>query len=82
MNAREETYYSNFKAEMFKRFGRTLTDKEMIEVLVEKNMFLQERLDEAEECNVLNADTIIIAQASVRRLEKALEVLRKEATAF
>ena len=43
----KETWYNDFKAEMFKRFNRELTDKEMIEVLVQKNSWLQEQLEEA-----------------------------------
>ena len=73
----KETWYNDFKSEMLVRFKRELTDKEMIEVLVQKNSWLQEQLEEAHmEIAEKNGMLLMVAE-SIKSVERKADELHK-----
>jgi hypothetical protein len=73
----KETWYNDFKLEMFKRFNRELTDKEMIEVLVQKNSWLQEQLDEAYTEIAEKNGQLLTALKWLESFERKVDEMRK-----
>ena len=73
----KETWYNDFKSEMFKRFNRELTDKEMIEVLVQKNSWLQEQLEEAHRKIAEKNGLLLTMVESIKSVERKADELYK-----
>ncbi len=73
----KETWYNDFKSEMLVRFKRELTDKEMIEVLVQKNSWLQEQLEEAHREIAEKNSLLLMAVESIKAVERKADEICK-----